>query len=124
MTGVITFRSGDGMEILVGRSARGNDQVTFRHAGPEDFWLHAGGMPGSHVVVRNPERLAALPPKTLEQAAGLAAYYSKGRGSTSVDIHLTRRKWIKRPKGGAPGLVTVKRFETVLARPVAPSELN
>jgi predicted ribosome quality control (RQC) complex YloA/Tae2 family protein len=124
IAGVIRLRSADGMEILVGRSARGNDQVTFKLAGPEDFWLHAGGMPGSHVVVRNPERLEKLPPKTLQQAAGLAAHYSRGRRSTSVDVHLTRRKSVKRPKGAAPGLVTLKRFETVLARPVSPAELH
>ncbi len=124
IAGVIRLRSADGMEILVGRSARGNDQVTFHMAGPEDFWLHAGGMPGSHVVVRNPERLEKLPPKTLQQAAGLAAHYSRGRRSTSVDVHLTRRKSVKRPKGAAPGLVTLKRFETVLARPMSPEKLN
>ena len=124
IAGVIRLRSADGMEILVGRSARGNDQVTFRLAGPEDFWLHAGGMPGSHVVVRNPERLDKLPPRTLQQAAGLAAHYSRGRRSKSVDVHLTRRKSVKRPKGAAPGLVLVKRFETVLARPVSPEEIH
>jgi len=124
ITGAMHYTSADGLEILVGRSARGNDRVTFKLAGPEDFWLHAAGMPGSHVVVRNPDRLAKLPPKTLEQAAGLAAWYSKGRRSTSVDVHLTRRKWLKKPKGGAPGLVTLKRFETVLARPLPPGELT
>ncbi len=124
ITGVIRLKSADGMEILVGRSARGNDQVTFRLAGPEDFWLHAGGMPGSHVVVRNPERLEKLPPKTLQQAAGLAAHYSRGRRSKSVDVHLTRRNSVKRPKGAAPGLVTLKRFETVLARPMSPAEIT
>ena len=124
IAGVIRLKSADGMEILVGRSARGNDQVTFKLAGPEDFWLHAGGMPGSHVVVRNPERLEKLPPRTLQQAAGLAAHYSRGRRSKSVDVHLTRRKSVKRPKGAAPGLVTLKRFETVLARPVSPEEIH
>jgi len=124
ITGVLTYRSADGLEILVGKSSRGNDTVTFRMAHPEDFWLHAGGMPGSHVVVRNPQRLEKLPPRTLEQAAGLAAWYSKGRRSTSVDIHLTRRKWVKKPKGGPPGLATLKRFETVLARPLSPEKLQ
>jgi predicted ribosome quality control (RQC) complex YloA/Tae2 family protein len=123
-SGVLRLRSADGMEILVGRSARGNDQVTFHLAHPEDFWLHAGGLPGSHVVVRNPERLEKLPPRTLEQAAGLAAHYSRGRRSKNVDVHLTRRKSVKRPKGAAPGLVTLMRFETVLARPVSPAEIT
>lgn len=124
ISGALNYTSADGLEILVGRSAKGNDRVTFKLAGPEDFWLHAAGMAGSHVVVRNPDRLATLPPKTLEQAAGLAAWYSKGRRSTSVDVHLTRRKWLKKPKGGAPGLVTLKRFETVLARPLPPADLS
>src|SRR6185369_10556377 len=78
--GVRIVTSSDGLEILVGRTARDNDRLTFRLAGPEDFWLHADGVPGAHVVVRNPARAKRLPERTLREAAALAAWYSDARG--------------------------------------------
>ena len=70
-----------GFEVLVGRGDVENDVLTFEIAAPADFWLHvAGGTPGSHVVVRNPDTLTELPPAVLERAAELAAWHSKARG--------------------------------------------
>ena len=71
------FDSPDGMEILVGRSASDNDVLTFKIAAQKDFWMHVAGESGSHVVVRNPDGLDALPRETLRYAAALAAGYSK-----------------------------------------------
>jgi hypothetical protein len=69
-----------GFEILIGRGDEENEHLTFNIAAPADFWLHvAGGTPGSHVVIRNPEKLQALPPPVVVRAAGLAAWYSKAR---------------------------------------------
>src|SRR5260221_9804132 len=72
--------SRDGLVILIGKSGEENDTLTFKIAAPWDFWLHAAGRPGAHVVVRNPQRLKQLPDATLREAAGLAAFYSGGRG--------------------------------------------
>ena len=71
----------EGFEILVGKGDVQNDRLTFDIAEPEDFWLHVVNVPGSHVVVRNPDQLAELPPDVLQHAARLAAWHSKARGS-------------------------------------------
>jgi predicted ribosome quality control (RQC) complex YloA/Tae2 family protein len=105
--------SADGLAILVGRSARENDRLTFRLAQGRDWWLHAQGLPGSHVVVLNPAG-AALPPRTLREAAWLAAYYSQGRASGRVEVDYTQRKHVRRVKGGEPGQVTFTQNRSVL----------
>ena len=80
------FTSPDGMEILVGRTARDNDTLTFQIASQRDFWLHVAGCPGSHVIVRNPEGLPSLPRETLRFAAVLAARHSKARAAGQVSL--------------------------------------
>jgi len=108
--------SADGYAILVGRSAAENDRVTFRLAQGRDWWFHAQGVPGSHVVVLNPSG-RALPPRTLHEAAWLAAYYSQARAAGSVDVDYAQRKHVRRVKGGEPGQVTYSQSRTLLARP-------
>ena len=81
----------DGFEVLVGKGDARNDTLTFGVAEPRDFWLHVAGVPGSHVVVRNPESLDALPRPVLERAAALAAWHSKARGARGkVEVHWCR----------------------------------
>ena len=112
------FRSIDheGWQILVGKSAAGNDYITLRLARPDDLWLHAEGMPGSHVVVRNPGK-RDIPDSVLRRAASLAAYYSKGRGSAKVPVAYTPAAMVKKPKGAAPGAVVLIGRKTVMAVP-------
>jgi predicted ribosome quality control (RQC) complex YloA/Tae2 family protein len=105
-----------GWEIFVGRSAAGNDELTLKLARPDDLWLHAEGMPGSHVLVRNP-KAGEVPPDVLMKAASLAAYYSKGRGAGKVPVAYTPAKFVKKPKGAKPGTVTLSRRRTVMAKP-------
>ncbi len=112
--GVRVFRSSGGHTILVGRSGKGNDRLTFKIASSEDLWLHVLGRPGAHVVVRNPGKLSR---ECLVEAAGLAAWYSDARDEEHVDVQWTRRKNVRRVRGAAPGTVTVKRSETVRVRP-------
>lgn len=121
-TGVVAYRSSDGYEILVGRNAGGNDRITTRLASPHDWWLHAEG-PGSHVVIRNPERLDEPPADTLREAAALAAWFSRARGATKVNVSWTRVRDVNKLKGGSPGQVTLRRHETYLAEPVDPGDL-
>ncbi len=119
---LLRFRSVDGLDILAGRSAEENDFLTFRVAKEHDFWFHVAGGPGAHVVVRNPRRLPECPPRTAEQAAALAAYLSKFRNSSSVLVHMTQKRYLKRAKGGRPGEVLLKTFTSLFARPALPDE--
>ncbi len=105
-----------GWEILIGRSAAGNDYVSLRLARPDDLWLHAEGMPGSHVLVRNPGK-RDVPPDVLRRAASLAAFYSKGRGSAKVSVAYTPAKYVRKPKGAAAGTVLLVQRKSIMAVP-------
>jgi predicted ribosome quality control (RQC) complex YloA/Tae2 family protein len=100
------FTSTDGLPIFVGRNARENDDLTFGLAKSEDLWLHARGTPGSHVVVRL-NKGTDPPPETLRDAAMLALLYSDLKKSGKGEVIYTRRKWVKKAKGQAPGAVLV-----------------
>ena len=110
------------MEVLVGRTAADNDVLTFKIAAQRDFWMHVAGESGSHVVVRNPEGLGALPRDTLRFAAALAGYYSKARNAKKVTVHVARRKDVQKLRGQPPGQVMLKRFRSVKVAPRAPEE--
>ena len=104
----------EGYEVLIGKGDAENDELTFALAAPGDFWLHvAGGVPGSHIVVRNPEKLDTLPRAVLERAAELAAWHSKARAARRVDIHLCRVADVTKPRGAPPGQVELRRWERV-----------
>jgi predicted ribosome quality control (RQC) complex YloA/Tae2 family protein len=119
--GVRLLMSRDGFSILIGRTGKDNDRLTFKLAGPEDFWLHAAGVPGAHVIVRNPGRVARPPRTTLEEAATAAAWFSDAREAGQADVQWTRRKNVRRLRGAPPGTVTLKRFETLRVRPAPPA---
>jgi predicted ribosome quality control (RQC) complex YloA/Tae2 family protein len=111
----------DGFEILVGKGARDNDQLTFRVAEPNDLWLHASGYAGSHVVIRNPDRLDSVPREVVETAAQLAAYHSKAREARGkIDVHLCRASDVRKPRGFPPGKVEIRRWESVKVYPRNP----
>lgn len=114
--GARRYVSSDGYEILVGRAARDNDNLTFKIAKPSDLWLHAADYPGSHVIVRNPTR-KEIPHRTLIEAAQLAGYFSQASKDPKVDVHYTERKFLSKPKGSAPGLVRMSRFKNVVVKP-------
>jgi predicted ribosome quality control (RQC) complex YloA/Tae2 family protein len=113
--------SPDGLTILVGKSGSENDTLTFKVASPWDFWLHAAGTPGAHVVVRNPQRLKALPASTLRRAAEIAAFHSGARADGAVDVHYTQRKHVHKRKGMPPGQVVLKRFRSLRVTPRLPT---
>lgn len=120
--GIRIFVASDGTEILVGRNAAANDRLTHKMAGPHDFWLHAEG-PGSHVVVRNPQRLEHPGATTLREAASLAAHFSFARGATKVNVRWTQIRHLRKPRGGPKGQVILRAAQTVLAEPMSPKEL-
>jgi predicted ribosome quality control (RQC) complex YloA/Tae2 family protein len=111
------FRSTEGMQILVGKSSKDNDVLTLKVARSEDFWLHVAGYGGSHVVLRNPEKLPAAPKQSLLEAAQLAAYFSQARNAPKVEVHYTQKKFVSKPKGAKPGLVRLKEYKSISARP-------
>lgn len=113
------FTSSDGYEILVGKRSKDNDLLTFRIAKSLDTWMHAADYPGSHVVVRNPNR-KEVPQRTLHEAAQLAAFYSQGRSQAKAAVHYTQKKFVNKPKGAAPGLVSLASFKTLLVEPKVP----
>lgn len=118
-TGVRKFISRDGFEILVGKRSKDNDHLTFRIARSLDTWMHAADYPGSHVVIRNPQR-KEVPHSTLVDAAQIAAFYSKAKGESKAAVHYTLRKFVHKPKGAKPGLVSLADFKTILVEPGIP----
>ena len=97
------YISRDGFHIYVGKNNIQNEEITFKIATGNDMWFHAKGIPGSHVIVKTNGEI--LPDTTYEEAAKLAAYYSKARGNEKVEIDYTERKNVKKPSGGKPGFV-------------------
>ncbi|HPC35587.1 MAG TPA: NFACT RNA binding domain-containing protein [Candidatus Marinimicrobia bacterium] len=112
----------NGWEILIGKSARDNDELLQKYARPNDFWLHAQGTSGSHIVVRNPGKVVSLPRPILEKAAGLAAFHSKAKHSAVVPVIFTQCKYVTKPRHSAPGAVTVKFEKTIMAEPLDPKK--
>jgi predicted ribosome quality control (RQC) complex YloA/Tae2 family protein len=104
----------DGWEALIGTSAEGNAAVTFDLARGEDLWLHARGVPGAHVILRGSGDPSN---EVLERAAELAALHSAARGSSAVEVDLTRRRYVKKVPGGPPGLVRYANERTLRVMP-------
>lgn len=119
----VPFRRFDlqgGYQVWVGRNARQNDDLTFHHAQKYDLWMHARGVPGSHTVLRFPNRDAEPDKSVIQQAASIAAYFSKARGSGLVPVMIAERKYVRKPKGAGPGAVAVEREEVVIVEPKLP----
>lgn len=114
--GARQYFSSDDFEILVGKGAKDNDFLTFKIAKSADLWLHAADYPGSHVVVKNPNR-KEIPPKTVLEAAQIAAFFSHAREQPKVAVHYTPKKFVNKPKGAGAGLVSLASFKTILVEP-------
>jgi hypothetical protein len=107
----------EGFEVLIGKGDADNDQLTFKVAEPLDLWLHVANTPGSHVVVRNPERIAELPRALIERAAELAAFFSKARDGGKVEVHYCRAADVSKPRGFPPGKVLLKQWKSLRVYP-------
>ncbi len=114
--GARRFMSSDGFEILVGKKAADNDYLTFRIARSLDLWMHAADYPGSHVVIKNPNR-KEIPNSTLLEAAQLAAFYSSGSKQIKAAVNYTLKKFVNKPRRSASGLVSLSSFKTILVEP-------
>lgn len=111
----------ESFEVLVGRGAEENDDLTFSVASPSDLWLHvSGGIAGSHVVVRNPNNVE-VPREVIEKAAAAAAWYSKARNAPKAEVHVCRAADVSKPRGAPAGLVELARWKAVRVVPAPPA---
>jgi hypothetical protein len=107
----------DQFEVLIGKGDADNDRLTFKVATGADFWLHVANVPGSHVIIRNPDKVSEPPRDVLERAAQLAAWHSKAREAGKVEVHWCRVADVSKPRGFAPGKVILKTFKSVRVYP-------
>lgn len=109
------YLSSDGFHIYVGKNNYQNEELTFKFATGNDWWFHAKGIPGSHVIVKSEGK--ELPDRVFEEAGALAAYYSKARGNEKAEIDYIQKKHIKKTPGGAPGFVIYHTNYSLIAVP-------
>jgi predicted ribosome quality control (RQC) complex YloA/Tae2 family protein len=112
----------DNFVIWIGRNSRQNEQVTFGKGGGQDLWLHARDVPGAHVVIKFDGR--SIPEQVIEQAAGLAAYYSAKRGDGRVLVDITRCMYVRKIKGAGAGMVTYRNEEPRTVVPHSENDLE
>ena len=110
------YISSDGFHLYVGKNNYQNEELTFKVAGGGDWWFHAKGIPGSHVIAKTGGR-EDLPDRLFEEAGALAAFYSKGRDNEKVEIDYIQRKHIKKVAGAAPGFVIYHTNYSLVAEP-------
>lgn len=113
------FVSSTGADIYVGKNNRQNDELTLRFASPNDIWMHTKNIPGSHVIVKGASEQDTA---TMTEAALLAAYYSRARGSENVAVDYTTRKYVKKPAGAKPGMVIYTTNKTAYVTPSGTTE--
>ncbi|MBO5158678.1 MAG: NFACT family protein [Lachnospiraceae bacterium] len=107
------YISSDGYHMYVGKNNFQNEELTFKFATGNDWWFHAKGVPGSHVIVKA-EGDGDMPDATFEEAGRLAAYYSQNRGNEKVEIDYIQKKHVKKPKGGKPGFVVYYTYYSLI----------
>lgn len=106
------FISSDNIKIYVGKNNKQNDYLTMKFSHREDLWLHVQGMPGSHVIIKSEG--VNIPDTTLEEAAILASYFSKGKNSKHIPIDYTQRKNVRKPKNAKTGMVIYDNYKTII----------
>lgn len=111
----IHYISSDEFDIYVGKNNKQNDELTLRFASSNDMWLHTKDIPGSHVIIKT--KGFDIPKTTIEEAAILAAFYSKGRNSSNVAVDYTLKKNVKKPNGAKPGMVIYEQNKTLYVTP-------
>lgn len=109
------YLSSDGFDIYVGKNNYQNEELSFRIATGNDWWFHAKGQPGSHVIVKTNGK--ELPDRTFEEAGRLAGFYSKGKKAPKVEIDYTQKKNLRKPNGGKPGFVVYYTNYSLLIEP-------
>jgi predicted ribosome quality control (RQC) complex YloA/Tae2 family protein len=111
-----------GNTIHIGRSGPQNEHITFEVAQADDFWLHARGVPGSHVILRPPGVPDEVDETALLAAASIAAFYSAARSAGRVEVDICQRRHVRKIKGTGPGMVTYRNERTVSVEPIDEGE--
>jgi predicted ribosome quality control (RQC) complex YloA/Tae2 family protein len=117
---LIEYELPGGFRVLVGKTDRDNDELSLKIARQDDHWFHIHGMPGSHVVLQAPEGVE-VGRRTLEQAAAIAAYYSKARNAGVVPVSCTLARYVSKPRGAKPGTVEIRKETVLKVRPKLPN---
>lgn len=115
MSDPLHFISSDGFDIFVGKNNKHNDYLTLKFAQSNDIWLHTKNIPGSHVIIKKQGR--EIPDRTLEEAAILAAWHSKARMSSNVQVDYTTVRNVSKPSGAKPGMVIYVNYKTAVVTP-------
>ncbi len=108
-------------KVLVGRDSKSNDMLSIKIAKQNDYWFHARGLPGSHVVLRVEDTKIGVPKNILKNAAQIAAFYSKAKTAGTAPVSYTLAKFVRKKKGMEPGKVTIEKEKVLLVRPGIPS---
>ncbi len=118
----LKYQTSDGLQVLVGRNNKENDELTMRIASKSDYWFHTKDIPGSHVIL---ETNGEEPTETeIMETAAIAAFHSKGRGSENVPVDYVRVRYVKKPNGAKPGMVIFTHNRTVYVNPKEPEGQN
>jgi len=110
-----------GFQVWAGKNSENNDLLTLRHARPNDLWFHARGSGGSHVVLRLGTGKGEVSKRAKEQAASIAAYYSKMKHASLVPVAMTEKKYVRKPRGARAGTVMVEREKVLMVPPRLPN---
>ena len=114
------LKTREGWDVMIGRSNEGNDYLTHQLARPEDYWFHVHGAAGSHVVLRRGKSKDEPSKKTIEEVSSWAAFYSQARTAGKVPVIVTRKKYVRKPRKGPPGLALCTHEKTLIVRPAEP----
>ena len=109
-----------GFEVWAGKNGANNDLLTLRHAKPDDLWFHARGGSGSHVVLKVGTGKGEPPKRAIEQAAAIAAYYSKMKTAGTVAVAMTEKRYVRKPRGAPAGTVAIEREKVLFVKPALP----
>jgi len=115
------LKTREGWDVLIGRTNDGNDYLTHVLARSEDYWFHVHGASGSHVVLRRGKGKNEPSKQTVAEVAAWAAFYSQARTAGKVPVIVTRKKYVRKPRKGPPGLALCTNEKTVIVRPVEPA---
>jgi len=111
------YQTSTGLTVLVGKTQADNDRLTMEYAKSHELWFHASQCPGSHVVMKYPHKNFEPSKGEIAETASLAAYFSKARNASRVPVSYTLRKYVRKPRGAKPGLVTIQHEKTILVEP-------
>jgi predicted ribosome quality control (RQC) complex YloA/Tae2 family protein len=116
------YKLSTGLTIFVGRDGSDNDRTTFDFARPYELWFHTQQCPGSHVVMKYPNKSFEPSKREIEETAAIAAFFSKAKNDSLVPVVYTEKRYVRKPRKAKPGLVTVEREKSVMVEPTKPRE--